>query len=473
MQLSTRLIRAPRLCQPPLHASKHAQLRLPSLSVRRPFPSSSSSSSNGSSSRAHLRFALIPLFLSSPLLLDDKKPSLSTINAAVEHPAASEFLIAHGTEPDSEDHSPTFFGRTFHLVRVYLLEPLSTAARFVHLAILFLPVMITSPVMFLEYMDVGRDKRRGYKKREGERRTTRWWYRLLVHQMERAGPTFIKVGSARKPLYHCKSVSLTPHTNPQLAQWAGSRTDLFPAELCILFGKLHSNGKPHSLRYTQRVISRAFGKPFDEVFLEFAEHPMGIGAIAQVYKAVLNPDILPSDYLIDPKHVEDPAATARITRTLVPSPDDKKPAHAPNAEVAIKVLHPGVEKMIGRDLKIMMFFARVLNSFPGMEWLSFPEEVQVFGQMMMSQVDLRIEANNLQTFEDNFKHRPTVSFPRALKKYTSRGVLVEEFEDAVPLEAFLQQAGGAFDHRLANLGLDAFLVSGFLGPSPPPLVDAC
>lgn len=237
---------------------------------------------------------------------------------------------------------------------------------------------------------------------------------------------------------------------------------MFPAELCLLFGKLHSNGKPHSLRYTKKVISRAFGKPFEEVFLEFAERPMGIGAIAQVYKAVLNPDILPSDYL-DPKHVQDRTAAARITRTITPTVDDKKPSHSPSAEVAIKVLHPGVEKMIGRDLKIMMFFAKVINAFPGMEWLSFPEEVQVFGQMMMSQVDLRIEANNLSTFEDNFKHRPTVSFPRALKKYTSRGVLIEEYEDAVPLEAFLRQGGGAFDHRIANLGLDAFLVS--VGPN--------
>jgi aarF domain-containing kinase len=55
-------------------------------------------------------------------------------------------------------------------------------------------------------------------------------------------------------------------------------------------------------------------------------------------------------------------------------------------------------------------------------------------------------------------HRPTVSFPRALKKYTSSQVLIEEFEDAVPLEAFLNNSGGAYDHRIANLGLDAFLV---------------
>ena len=56
-------------------------------------------------------------------------------------------------------------------------------------------------------------------------------------------------------------------------------------------------------------------------------------------------------------------------------------------------------------------------------------------------------------------HRPTVSFPRALKQYTAPRVLIEEFEDAVPLELFLTNGAGPFDHRIANLGLDAFLVS--------------
>ncbi len=183
---------------------------------------------------------------------------------------------------------------------------------------------------------------------------------------------------------------------------------------------------------------------------------MGVGAIAQVYKAVINPDLLPDDYL-GPKHQHDPSLIASAGRTLVPLPDDQKTVTGPSAAVAIKVLHPGVEKTIQRDLKIMMAFAKTLNLFPGMEWLSFPEEVQAFGEMMLSQVDLRIEADNLVTFEQNFMHRPTVSFPRALKAYTSSQVLVEEHEDAVPLEAFLREGGGVYDHRIANLGLDAFL----------------
>ncbi|GAA5929786.1 hypothetical protein JCM10213_002784 [Rhodosporidiobolus nylandii] len=416
--------------------------RLPPL-PHPPIPSSARTQRSRYRYHSHLRFALLPLFLgvggSTALLCDSPSPdpsppekhSLKTILANVEKPEADEFLIAVGAEED--DRPPGVVRRVWRFLREYVWEPLSTTTRFLHLAVIFLPVMLSAPILALELVDDSRDRRRGRPKREKERSTTRWWYRLLVHQMELAGPTFIK-----------------------LAQWAGSRTDLFPAELCVLFGKLHSQGKAHPFRYTKRVIERAFGLPFSEIFAEFREKPLGIGAIAQVYKAVLNPDLLPTEYLAL-KHTEDPAPTARLSRTIAPTTDDKRPPRTPNAAVAIKVLHPGVEKKIRRDLKIMMGFAKALNALPGMEWLSFPEEVQVFGEMMLSQVDLRIEANNLVTFEKKFMHRPTVSFPRALKRYTSPHVLIEEFEDAVPLEAFLSNGGGAFDHRIANLGLDAFL----------------
>ncbi|GAA5902821.1 hypothetical protein JCM6882_009135 [Rhodosporidiobolus microsporus] len=436
------------LKHPPLSRALHRSAPPPPLASRPapppplPSPIRPQHRSRHRTYHSHLRYAFIPILLgvgglsSSALLLDSPSPpekhSLKTILDNVEKPAEDEFLVAAGGR-GKKDHPPGIVTRLLRFLRDYVWEPLSTSARFVQLAFIFLPVVVTAPVLALELADETRERRRGKPHRERERTTTRWWYRLLVHQMEMAGPTFIK-----------------------LAQWAGSRTDLFPAELCDLFGRLHSRGKPHSLRYTKRVIERAFGLPFSQIFAEFREKPLGTGAIAQVYKAVLNPDLLPDDYLAL-KHTDDPAPTAVLSRTIAPTTDDKRPPRVPNAAVAIKVLHPGVEKMIRRDLKIMMFFAKALNALPSMEWLSFPEEVQVFGEMMLSQVDLRIEANNLVTFEQKFMHRPTVSFPRALKRYTSPQVLIEEFEDAVPLEAFLENGGGAFDHRIANLGLDAFL----------------
>lgn len=94
--------------------------------------------------------------------------------------------------------------------------------------------------------------------------------------MEAAGPTFIKVSPV--------CVRLAPFTDKkfQLAQWAASRKDLFPALLCEKLGSLHSQGKPHSLEHTKKVIERVFQRPFEDVFEVFDEVPIGTGAIAQV-----------------------------------------------------------------------------------------------------------------------------------------------------------------------------------------------
>lgn len=131
----------------------------------------------------------------------------------------------------------------------------------------------------------------------------------------------------------------------------------------------------------------------------------------------------------------------------------------PTAAVAIKILHPHVEKLISRDLAIMSFFARILTLFPGMQWLSLHEEVHVFGQMMYEQLDLRYEAENLANFERNFSRRNLpVTFPRPLKMWSTKDVLVEEYQNALSLEDFLKNGAGPYSDILAEVGLDVFLV---------------
>lgn len=72
----------------------------------------------------------------------------------------------------------------------YVYEPIATGFRFLHLVLIFVPVIVTVPVIW-----VGRRK----KDRDNERSGTLWWYGFLVHSMERAGPAFIKV---RNPKSH-------------------------------------------------------------------------------------------------------------------------------------------------------------------------------------------------------------------------------------------------------------------------------
>lgn len=66
----------------------------------------------------------------------------------------------------------------------YIYEPIATGLRFIQLVVMFVPIFVTIPVVYIGARD---------PKRDNERSGTLWWYSFLVRQMERAGATFIKV----------------------------------------------------------------------------------------------------------------------------------------------------------------------------------------------------------------------------------------------------------------------------------------
>ncbi|PSK42259.1 ABC1 family protein, mitochondrial [Elsinoe australis] len=287
--------------------------------------------------------------------------------------------------------------------------------------VIFVPVIITVPAIWIGSRQ---------KDKDDERSGTIWWYGFLVSSMERAGAAFIKLG-----------------------QWAASRTDIFPTQMCLIMSALHSNAPAHSLHVTKRTVERAFGMPFEEIFDEFQENPLGVGAIAQVYKAKLKPNLVVKE---DPD-VEQPQTSLQKARKTLDKTLKSTPERKPSSYVAIKVLHPKIERIVRRDLKIMGFFATLINAIPTMEWLSFPDEVAQFGEMMRLQLDLRIESANLSRFRKNFANRTTAWFPYPYTQYTTRQVLIEEFAHGIPLEHFLQNGGGVFEKEIADEGLDAFL----------------
>ncbi|KAJ4485841.1 protein kinase [Lentinula aciculospora] len=349
--------------------------------------------------------SVIPTLISSPAVIPCRSSACPEPKPVILSPLEDDFSIV---------------SRVWLVLRDKIWEPILTAKRFISLCFIFLPVILTSPMLLL-----GKPQ----KKYKVDGWGAIWWYGFLAKRMETAGPTFIK-----------------------LSQWAASRADLFPAYLCEKLGALHSHGKPHSLRHTKQVIEKVFHRRFNDVFEEFDEEPIGTGAIAQVYRATLKKDLLPPSYLGPRRHTKMP--TAALNSVTLTNP----PPSVPTAAVAIKVLHPRVVKTISRDLSIMSFFAHFITLIPGMQWLSLPEEVDVFGQMMFQQLDLRHEAENLITFESNFGSRDVpVNFPRPLQVWSTPHILVEEYQNALPLEIFLKNGGGPYDEQVATVGLDAFL----------------
>ena len=81
------------------------------------------------------------------------------------------------------------------------------------------------------------------------------WYSLIVRSLSRSGPAFIKWG-----------------------QWASTRPDMFPEDLCGALEMLHANAPKHSWRYTQEEVEHALGissGELFEVFEEFDQSPIG------------------------------------------------------------------------------------------------------------------------------------------------------------------------------------------------------
>ena len=115
------------------------------------------------------------------------------------------------------------------------------AMRFVHVVIVFLPLLCLLPMTYLS-----------------ESCMVVWREALLV-TVQHMGPTFIKLG-----------------------QWASTRRDMFSPEFCNLFSKLHTRAAEHSWSVSQGNLDKAFGDRWSDVLLMMEERPIGSGCIAQV-----------------------------------------------------------------------------------------------------------------------------------------------------------------------------------------------
>ncbi|KAI8866364.1 hypothetical protein GQ42DRAFT_139901, partial [Ramicandelaber brevisporus] len=308
-------------------------------------------------------------------------------------------------------------------IREGVIEPCATAWRFIKLVIIFAPVVVLYPVTYF-----------GHPVHDAL-----WWYDFLTSRLEWAGPTFIKLG-----------------------QWAATRPDLLPPPMCHALSRLHSKCKPHSFASTRAMVEDALkngvlvaGAPrewrtIEDAFEQFDRHPVGVGAISQVYYGILRP--LPSSSSSTSSFPSSPLVTSQ--------------------PVAVKVLHPRAARTIRRDLMLMSLGASVLTwLFPSLEWFELGREVQQFAEMMQKQLDMTVEARNMISFRNNFgdplhglfghgggsKRGLAASFSTPFGASYARDILVESYEDAVPLALLLKNTGHAYDGKLARIGLNAFL----------------
>lgn len=86
--------------------------------------------------------------------------------------------------PKAIQNSRKYRRGIYFFVDYYIIEPVCTGLRFLHLVIIFVPVIVAIPAIWLGKRQPDKDN---------ERSGTLWWYGFLVRAMERAGAAFIKV----------------------------------------------------------------------------------------------------------------------------------------------------------------------------------------------------------------------------------------------------------------------------------------
>lgn len=236
-----------------------------------------------------------------------------------------------------------------------------------------------------------------------------WRWRPRVHRprgerirgaLEELGPIFVKFG-----------------------QMLSSRPDLLPEDVALELGKLQDRVTPFPGEIAQAVIEQSYGEPLSEHFARFDAEPLASASVAQAHSA----------QLFD------------------------------GTEVVVKVLRPGINQVIERDLDLLYTMARLAYRY----WEQGPrlrpmEVVEEYDKTIHDELDLAREAANASQLRANFADSDLIYVPEVYWEHTRRDVMVMERIDGIPIrEVDRLRAAGIDMRKLAHDGVEIFFTQAF------------
>lgn len=180
----------------------------------------------------------------------------------------------------------------------------------------------------------------------------------------------------------------------KFGQMLSTRRDLLPPDIASALAELQDRVKPFPGAIAKRIVENDLDATVEELFSEFSDEPMASASVAQVHSARL-------------KTGED---------------------------VIVKVIRPGIDKVIEQDLKLMMTIARFVDTnFVDAKRLKLVQVVSDYRMTILDELDLQREAANTATIRRNFQDSETCYVPEIYWDYTRRNVKVEERIYGVPI----------------------------------------
>lgn len=194
----------------------------------------------------------------------------------------------------------------------------------------------------------------------------------LACALNDAGPSFIKFGQAM-----------------------ATRSDILGDEFAKDLSDLQDKLPPFETPKACEIIENEFGKPLEKLFSFFEEKPVAAASISQVHFAITTE----------------------------------------GAEVAVKILRPGIEKAFKRDLDLMRWIANtIIFVKPDLKRLKPVQSIEALAETVEFEMDLRFEAAAAGEINENFKNDSNFHVPEVDWKRTGRRVLTTERLSGVPLD---------------------------------------
>jgi len=219
----------------------------------------------------------------------------------------------------------------------------------------------------------------------------------LAAALQAMGPSFIKLG-----------------------QGLSVRSDLIGEELADDLSALQDRLPSFPGAEAVTAIEQEFGRPIGDLFTDFDEEPIAAASIAQVHFATTTE----------------------------------------GAEVAVKILRPGIEQAFANDLELLRWLAeQAQKHIAPIRRLRPVDIIETLADTVAMEMDLRLEAAAGDELRTNFVGDLLFRVPEMDWTRTGRRVLTLERITGVPADevAILQDAGHDAEKLVANMARAFFL----------------
>lgn len=202
----------------------------------------------------------------------------------------------------------------------------------------------------------------------------------------------------------------------KLGQILSLRADILPDSVTNELRSLLASLPELPFEVIASKIEDNLGRPIDEMFSEVDPVPLGSASIAQTHRAVT----LSGD------------------------------------QVILKVVKPGIRDLLIRDAALLKFFGGILQHIiPRYQPKLVAEE---FCEYSLREVEMLREAENTETFIENFKDVPEIVFPHVYREFTGEDVLCQEYLDGIrPDRDAAKQLTEAERQSLIDIGASAII----------------